>query len=68
MPTDNYDMVKRERKGQFELIFPFSPKSEQLAIELNKFAGCKSHMGTSGPMKLLVDEVKQYTEARMKKF
>lgn len=37
----------RERRGQYELIFPFSRKSEQLSIEINKYVGKQSQLGTA---------------------
>lgn len=37
----------RERRGQYELIFPFSTNSEQLSIEINKYVGKQSQLGTA---------------------
>jgi hypothetical protein len=58
-------MTKRETSGNYELIFPFNDKSDKVAAELNRFAGQQSSMGASQPMKILIDEIRNYTEARM---
>ena len=42
---NSYKICQRETSGNFELIFPFGARSEQLATELNKFAGSASSMG-----------------------
>jgi hypothetical protein len=49
---------ERERKGKFELIFPFNKVSEDLSISLNKCGG----NSVNGPnyMKLIIQEVKKW--------
>ncbi len=59
---------EREQQGKFTLIFPFSSRSEQLAIELNKQSGSSGNqMVMNGPnhMKQLVNEIKVYYDERM---
>ena len=56
---DNYqlppkDKFKRERSGQFELIFPINQRSEELAFALNKQVGARASMGAPNFLKMLV--------------
>ena len=40
---------QRERKGKYELIFPFNAHSEELAIQLNKQTSGNGAVGVTGP-------------------
>ena len=50
--------------GRWELIFPFSQKSEDLSLNLNKFVGSNA-MGAPQLMKVLVQEVKENQQRQM---
>ena len=64
---DNYqlppkDKFKREQSGNFELIFPFNQKTEELAGALNRQVGARASMGAPNFLKMLVQEIKQQNE------
>ena len=60
VPDSKYDPRKREMHGRWELIFPFSQKSEDLSLQLNKFVGCNNAMGAPQLLKVLVQEVREH--------
>jgi hypothetical protein len=47
-------MFDRETSGQFELIFPFNKKTEELAFALNRQVGARASMGAPNFLKMLV--------------
>lgn len=65
MQDSKYDPRKREMHGRWELIFPFSQKSEDLSLQLNKFVGCNNAMGAPQLLKVLVQEVREHQARQM---
>lgn len=60
-----YGQFSRDLSGQFELIFPFNGKSEELAHALNRQVGARASMGAPNYLKQLVQEIKQHYEEYM---
>ena len=63
MIPDNYVLPQqgkfdRATCGQFELIFPFNQKTEELSSALNRQVGARASMGAPNFMKMLVSEIK----------
>jgi len=54
-------MFDRPRSGQFEQIYPFNKRTEELATALNRNANAKNaSVGGPNYLKMIVDEVKQW--------
>ena len=56
---DNYQLppqgkFDRPTIGQFEMIFPFNKKGEELATALNRQVGARARMGAPNFLKMLV--------------
>ena len=48
--------------GNYELIFPFNRKSEEISFALNRMAGGKAQMGGPNLLKMVVNEIKAYEQ------
>jgi hypothetical protein len=57
-------MFDRPKHGQFEMIFPFNKRTEELAFALNRMSSSKA-VSIGGPnyLKMIVEEVKAFESA-----
>jgi len=59
-------MFDRPKHGQFEMIFPFNKKTEELAFALNRMSSSKA-VSIGGPnyLKMIVEECKAFEQSYM---